>query len=310
MTQRATLLHLRASEPAEIAYSAPHPRLAGLVLMYTGEDWTLARPLRRRVMAQASVGLTIDFESPARRTATGPYPPAGLPTSSLVAGLSDRPMIVEQTGRAFGMTVQLTPPGARALFGMPLHDLTNTAFGLDELWGIGARRLADRLAEAPDWPARFRLMDSYLISRIGAGPPLPAPVLRAWQRLIALSGDVRIGTLADEVGWSRQHLNARFGREIGLSPKTVGRIARLQKTLSFMSDTLLRPSWADAAAACGFTDQPHLNRDFRMLAGITPTQLPALLTDWSGLLTGNPLMTHKPLLRRIDEGDGEERSGR
>ncbi|GAA0389481.1 helix-turn-helix domain-containing protein [Streptomyces luteireticuli] len=300
-TDQAAVLGIRASESAELAYCAPDPRLSGLVLTYTGQDWTLTRPLVRRVMALASVVLVIDFESPVRRVITHGHPPVRPPAASLVAGLSDRPMLIEQAGRAYGMTVQLTPPGARALLGLPLHELTNTALDLGDLLGADARRLVERLAEAPGWPARFRLLDSFLITRIGAGPELVAPAVWAWQRLTALSGDVRISTLADEVGWSRQHLNARFHQEIGLPPKTVGRIARLQRTLSLMNDTR-RLTWADAAAACGFTDQPHLNRDFRMLAGCTPTGLRNLMTDWSGLLTGNPLMTHQPLLRRITNG--------
>ncbi|MBH1938375.1 AraC family transcriptional regulator [Streptomyces sp. AV19] len=302
MVDQTAVLSTPVPGSAELAYRAPHPRLAGLVLTYTGEDRSPAQPLLRRVMALATVVLVIDFEPPIRQVVTDIRPPARQhPTASLVSGLSDRPMLIEQTGRAYGMTVQLTPPGARALFGLPLNEITNTTLGLDDLLGVSARRLTCRLAEAPDWPSRFRLLDSYLIARIGAGPELAAPVRRAWQRLTALSGDVRIGTLADEVGWSRQHLNARFHQEIGLPPKTVGRIARLQKTLSFMGDAG-RFSWADAAAACGFTDQPHLNRDFRMLAGCTPTDLRTLMTDWSGLLTGNPLMTHRPLLRRITDG--------
>ena len=62
------------------------------------------------------------------------------------------------------------------------------------------------------------------------------------------------------VGWSRKHLAARFGPEIGRPPKTIAHLARLGRTTG----------WADSAAG-GFADQAHLMRDFRKVAGLAPT---------------------------------------
>lgn len=281
MDGQVSVSSVRKAGSGELAFCAPHPRLAGLVLEYTGQDWTLARPLVRRVMALETVLCVIDFEPHVRRVGADSRAPEWCSVGSPVTGPRDRPMAIEQVGRMYGLTVRLTAPGARALFGLPLGEIAHACVGLTDLLGACARRLAERLADAPDWTARFRLLDEFLIARIGAGPELPVPVRRAWQRLTALSGDVRIGALAEEVGWSRQHLNARFRQEIGLSPKTVARIARLQRAMFLMCGTGLS-SWAEAATASGYADQPHFNRDFRMLAGCTPTSFRALTAEWTG----------------------------
>ena len=52
-----------------------------------------------------------------------------------------------------------------------------------------------------------------------------------------------------------------------MPPKTVARILRFRRALALVR------GGADLAATaqdCGFADQPHLNREFRALAGATP----------------------------------------
>lgn len=82
-----------------------------------------------------------------------------------------------------------------------------------------------------------------------------------------------VGDLADELGWSRRHLVARFREQVGLPPKVLARVLRFQRSLRLRgADGRPRP-WAEVALACGYYDQAHLNRDFRQFAGCTPTEL-------------------------------------
>ena len=130
--------------------------------------------------------------------------------------------------------------------------------------------LVERLSEAPGWRERFALLDTALLRRVAAGPE-PAPEV-AWtfRRLAAANGRLAIGPLAAEVGWSRRHLAARWRRDVGLGPKAVARILRFQRALRLVREG---HALADAAYECGYADQPHLNRDFRALAGATPREV-------------------------------------
>ena len=60
-----------------------------------------------------------------------------------------------------------------------------------------------------------------------------------------------------------------FRDEIGLSPKVVGRIMRFERSKDLV--TAGAPSLADVAARSGYADQAHLARDWRDLAGASPT---------------------------------------
>jgi AraC-like DNA-binding protein len=132
--------------------------------------------------------------------------------------------------------------------------------------------LAEQLGEAGDWSERFRVLDDRLAGWMRDGPELAPPVHAAWQQLVRSAGRTRIGALAEQVGWTRQYLNARFREQIGLSPKSAARIARLHRAIH-LATRPNPPRWSDIAAACGYADQPHLNLDFRALTGMTPTEL-------------------------------------
>jgi AraC-like DNA-binding protein len=259
------------------AARAPHPRLARHVIAYTGHDRVHARPLLRRVTALGSVTVAIDFDTPVRRLAGGPPGPPWRPraAASPVSGLSDRPMVFEQQGRERGIALELTPLGAYALFGLPMRELANISVDAADLLGPRIRLLAEQLAETPGWEARFQLLDDRLAAWMREGPDLARPVLGAWQRLVTTSGWTRISALADDVGWTLPHLQSRFRDQIGLTPKTTARILRLHRVIRLMTEPN-PPRWSDVAVACGYADQPHLNRDVRALTGCAPTELLSL----------------------------------
>ncbi|WP_326836369.1 AraC family transcriptional regulator [Amycolatopsis rhabdoformis] len=230
------------------------------VLTYAAHDFPAADAMAWRVTPLGAITLVLDLEAPVRTLPSSP-----------VLGLRDRPLLVSQGGPARGITVALAPAAAHALFGIPLRLLANTSVGASDLLGREVGLLTERLVAASGWSARFTLLDDFLRPRVLAGPALAAPVQAAWQRLT--SGPVRVDAVASELGWTRQHLTARFREDIGLSPKTVGRIARLHRAVSLLPSAR---SWADLALRCGYADQSHLNRDFRGLTDCTPTEF---LTD-------------------------------
>lgn len=254
-----------ARVPAERVLGQPHPGLAAHILSYVAHDQPDTAPMSWQCTPLTVLTWMIDLEAPARGS---PDDEALSIPESPVLGLRDRPLILRQTGAARGITVVMTPLGAHAVFGIPLRELTDAMIASTELASVAP--LIERLAEVSGWPERFRLLDDFLVARLTRGPELSAPVRYAWDRLSA--GPVRIDALADEVGWSRQHLNARFSAQIGLNPKTVGRITRLNRVMALLNRASSL-SWPEIAYRGGYSDQAHLNRDFKALTGCTPTEV-------------------------------------
>lgn len=237
----------------------PPAHLRGAIPSYFGFGEVTPGALRRREGPGCSVVLNVSFGEE--------WLINGERFTSFAAGLHDQQVTTEHGGRSFGMHVNIAPPAAYMLFGVPLHTLALRTVALDAVFDEPF--LVERLHDAPDWEARFRLLDEVLAQRFArARAPTPG-VVWAWRELAKTHGRVRIGRLATELGWSRKRTVARFREEVGVAPKTLARLLRFEraKVLARQSE---RPDWARIALDCGYYDQSHLSNDFRAVTGRTP----------------------------------------
>ncbi|WP_377268910.1 helix-turn-helix domain-containing protein [Peterkaempfera sp. SMS 1(5)a] len=252
----------------ELIQGRPDPRLRGRVLDYRGHLLELVAPRRRLEVPTGLVTLMAGFGEPLRLTDAVCHERSES-FGSLVCGLRRTATIGEHVGRMHGVTVALTPAAAWRVLGPVLGDLGNEWAGLDQVLGPVGRDLPARLAEAPDWPSRFALLDRLLLTRLSAGPVWAPEVSLAWELLHRSGGAARVRRLCEETGWSPRRLETRFRAQVGLPPKQVAQVVRLRRVLrAFDADPGL--GGARIAAMCGFHDQAHLVRTFRAMTGSTP----------------------------------------
>ena len=182
------------------------------------------------------------------------------------------------------LQVRLSPLVARSMLGAGV-ELSGLVVTLDAVWGPDAARIQEQLRAAASWPDRFAIAEAALARRQQARPAVDPEVAFAWRRIAASRGRVRVERLAAETGWSRKRLWARFGSQIGLTPKRAGRLVRFDHAASLLT---AGRSAAVVAADSGYADQPHLHRDVLAFAGMTPAGIavsPFLAVDdiaWPG----------------------------
>lgn len=191
---------------------------------------------------------------------------------SCVGGLHAAPAYIGHDGVQVGFQLSISPLGAPLLFGRPAADLAGAVVEIDELWGADGRELVERLHGADRWPERAAVLDELLTRRLNRSDErvsVGAEITYAFRRLAAGDPGTTVAGVATEVGWSRRHLGQRFVDEFGLTPKTIGRVARFQRA----ADVLKRAHDAplvDVALGAGYADQAHMTRDWREFAGLTP----------------------------------------
>ena len=246
----------------ELAARPPHPALAAHIRSLAGWHERADGPVRRAELPGGRIVLVISF---------GPALDVdGRRFHSFVAGLHDAPALTEHAGEGHGIQAYLTPLGARRLLGMPMGELTRQVVELEDLIGPRAHELAERLATAPTWAARFSLLERAIAERTLAAPPVASELEWAWQRL---HEDVAIGALAAELGWSRRRLAATVHRELGMAPKPLARLLRFERAVEHLR---AGSGLTDVALDSGYYDQAHFNRDFKAFAGVTPTRYRAV----------------------------------
>lgn len=252
------------------------PALRALVPTYVGYEETSACPVRRLEVPHPNITLIINLGAPLRvggAMTNGAAPSFG----SFVAGVHETAVITENTGPSSGIELGLTPLGAWQLLQTPMALLANGVFSLDDVLGPSARELEARLRECTtqdgaDWDARFDLLDAALLQRLRTSLAVPRDVQWAWAQLSAAPLGRSITHVTTELGWSRRRLATAFREYVGLTPKTVSRIARFDRAVGAVRAGRAR-SLSQLAAECGYADQAHLAREFREFAGLSPAAL-------------------------------------
>lgn len=192
---------------------------------------------------------------------------------SVVAGLSAAPSHIHHDGSQHGVQLALRPEAARVLFGMPAAELASRSYDLADVVGAQAESLRDRLHGAEAWPDRLALVDDWLVGLLDRAPRLGTPdpeVLEAWRLIGVSGGSVPVRDVAARVGWSMRRLQSRFRHEFGVSPKTAAVLRRFERSVPLVAGR--RHALTDVALRCGWTDHAHMDRDWRALAGTSPTR--------------------------------------
>jgi len=247
----------------------PRPPLAGHVDFF-GHWLSRGATYRSRALPRGAVTVVVDV---GHRQQLDFYeadgitklrvPPAfitGSQTASYISDIpSDEPV----------MAIHFRPGGALPFFGLPLGDLEGAHVGIDSVWGRDGRTLHERLVATPSVPARFRLLEEFLLSRARRSVDRH-PAVAAAMAAVEADPSIRMADVRRLAGLSTKRLIGLFRAEVGLSPKHYARVRRLQAALRQLGAG--NDGGAHIAAELGYFDQSHFVREFRSFTGMTPAQ--------------------------------------
>jgi len=168
--------------------------------------------------------------------------------------------------------------GAVPFLGLPSDELHNRHLNLEDLWGLRACELRERMLAAPSPRAKLCELELALLER-AAGMFDAQPVVEyAVQNFIAQPATVKIAEVSGKTGFSTRRFIELFKQHVGMTPKLFCRVRRFQKVLHRITSG--KPvDWSGVALDGGYFDQAHFIHDFRAFSGINPSKY---LVDYKG----------------------------
>ena len=195
---------------------------------------------------------------------------AGTRPRAFVVGPMTRAELVDDMEAHDFVAVRFRPGAAAVWFDVPLDEWVDAQVDLTDAWRDGAC-VVEAVAAAIATPARVSRLAAELLERARASPRASVAT-----RAVALARAVRaaapetsVAALAAQLGLTRQHLARTFRASVGVGPKMLQRIDRMQRALALLARRPA-PLLVDVALACGYADQPHLTGELVALTGRTP----------------------------------------
>ena len=190
---------------------------------------------------------------------------------SLYFGQIERFILLQPARRVETIGVQFHPAGAVPLLRVAAAETSGYAVGFDDLSGRPARELQDRVLEAASARAAIRDIESYLLATLDGVCAIDPVITASLAKIKATSGGVCVAELARSARISVRQLERKFAAGVGLSPKRLATVTRLQVAFALIEAGGSTPL-TDVAHACGYFDHSHFIRDFRRLAGLSPSR--------------------------------------
>ncbi len=223
------------------------------------------------ILASRSMGLLVSLSGTQSRWYSGDgYAHANRVSGMTICGTQAAPFAIDAHQPRM-MGIQFKPGGIWPFLKPDGHAFQGRHVDLEDLWGADARRLHQRLVQAPTPDAKMTILLDAFVAK--------APRAFAWHPAVALALNcferaphrASVAATAKRAEIGQKTFIRLFREQVGMTPKLYLRVARFNRVVD---DLHARQdvAWGDVVEQNGFYDQSHFIRDFQEFSGLSPTQ--------------------------------------
>nr|WP_295927547.1 helix-turn-helix domain-containing protein [uncultured Dyadobacter sp.] len=247
----------------------PHKDLRSFVKCY----WILEVPAcedtpRQRILPDGCIELFFILGSDVKRfTSEHEYI---IQPREMVLGQITEPYFIQPTGYVNSFAVRFYPYGFANFVSVPIHELANKETPIGQLFGEEtSKQLSEQIQNAGTTARRIRIIEDFLIERLKSKATIDQIVKSTVDALLSTKGSLSIHAILQNDLPKRRQLERKFSNQIGISPKQLGKVIRLQAVLRMILDRQ-SGQLTSIAYERDYHDQAHFIKDFREFTGASP----------------------------------------
>jgi len=189
---------------------------------------------------------------------------------AMVLGQITEPFFIEPTGYVNSFAVRFYPYGFANFVPTPIKKLTNKEIPIALLFGEKpSKELEQKIVHATDTNKRIKIIEDFLLDKLKSETTIDNIVKSTIDIILLTRGSAPINAILKEDLSKRRQLERKFLKQIGISPKQLGKVIRLQTALKMLlnqqSDSLTKIAYESE-----YYDQAHFIKDFKEFTGTNP----------------------------------------
>ena len=249
----------------------PHPDLTSFIKCY----WSLEVPFQKDVQRQlilpdGCIEMIFILGDDVKRYISNDE--FIIQPREMVLGQITEQFYVEPTGNVDSFAVKFYPYGIANFVSTPIKDLANKETPLALLFGEKvSKQLQENITKATDTHERIKIIEKFFLDRLSNTTTIDTIIKTTIDSLFSTRGSTPINNILKNDMSKRRQLERKFLTQIGISPKQLGKVIRLQAALKTMLNQTSE-SLTEVAYESDYYDQAHFIKDFKEFTGISPKE--------------------------------------
>ena len=191
---------------------------------------------------------------------------------SMVLGQIIDPFYIEPTGTVNTFAIRFYPYGFANFVSVALKDLAKTETPIEMLFGEEtAKKLEQDIIQARDAQQRIEIIETFLQNKLNEKTIVSNIVSTTVDALLSTKGSASINDILEGNLSKRRQLERMFVKQVGISPKQLGKLIRLQSALKMLLNQE-DESLTNIAYNNEYYDQAHFIKDFKEFTGVSPKE--------------------------------------